>query len=290
MKLAVVGKGGSGKTTTAALIARTLARTGAPVVALDCDTNPNLGISLGLGEEETERLIAMRQALDEGTQEHAPGWDELIGVFGTDAPDGVRLAVVSAIQNPQPGCPCCGLSPDQLLCTADFGEVTVVADLEAGIGTLGRLEASTVDIVLLMVEASAKSIEVGTRAAELVRENSLGTLVVIANKLRHEADLDAVRRAFPTGAVVPVPHDDLIVEADRRGLSPLDLAPDAPAVRAIAELADTLVQQPAERRYEGTAAVPSSATSNFSSAVRASAPISAPRPVPVRSASSTPSS
>lgn len=105
MKLAVVGKGGSGKTTTAALVARALGRGGASVVALDCDSNPNLGISLGLGEAETERLIAMRQALDEGAEEHAPGWDELLDRFGTDAPDGVRLAVVTAIQNPEPGCP-----------------------------------------------------------------------------------------------------------------------------------------------------------------------------------------
>lgn len=105
MKLAVVGKGGSGKTTTAALVARTLARNGASVVALDCDSNPNLGISLGIGDNETERLIAMRQALDEGEEEHAPGWDELLARFGTDAPDGVRLAVVTSIQNPEPGCP-----------------------------------------------------------------------------------------------------------------------------------------------------------------------------------------
>ncbi len=105
MKLAVVGKGGSGKTTVSAVIARTLASSGERVVALDCDSNPNLGISLGLGEDETERLIAMRQALDEGEQEHAPAWDELLDRFGSDGPDGVRLAVVTSIQNPEPGCP-----------------------------------------------------------------------------------------------------------------------------------------------------------------------------------------
>jgi CO dehydrogenase maturation factor len=84
-------------------VARTLARRGLSVVALDCDSNPNLGISLGLGEDETERLTAMRQALDEGEEEHAPTWQELIERFGSDAPDGVRLAVVTAIQNPEPG-------------------------------------------------------------------------------------------------------------------------------------------------------------------------------------------
>jgi len=103
MKLAVVGKGGTGKTTTAAVVARTLARAGADVVALDCDSNPNLGISLGLGERETERLVSLRESLDEGDAEHAPGWNELVDRFGSDGPDGLRLAVVTALQNPEPG-------------------------------------------------------------------------------------------------------------------------------------------------------------------------------------------
>ncbi len=104
MRLAVVGKGGSGKTTTSAVVARTFARHGLSVVALDCDSNPNLGISLGVGDEETARLVAMREALDEGDENaHAPSWDELIDRFGSDAPDGVRLAVVSRIENPEPG-------------------------------------------------------------------------------------------------------------------------------------------------------------------------------------------
>ncbi len=106
MKIAVVGKGGSGKTTTSGVLARTLSRQGRSVIALDCDTNPNLGISLGVGDGETERLAAMRQALDEedtGDDEHARTWTELIDRFGNDAPDGVRLAVVSRIENPEPG-------------------------------------------------------------------------------------------------------------------------------------------------------------------------------------------
>jgi Mrp family chromosome partitioning ATPase len=103
IKIAVVGKGGSGKTTTSGILARALARKGVSVVALDCDTNPNLGISLGIGDDETERLAAIRQVLDDEGTGHAPRWDELIDRFGSDAPDGVRLAVVSRIENPEPG-------------------------------------------------------------------------------------------------------------------------------------------------------------------------------------------
>jgi CO dehydrogenase maturation factor len=105
MKIAVVGKGGSGKTTTSAVLARTLARSGRSTLALDCDSNPNLGLSLGLDEDLTESLLALRDAVDAGEEEHASSPDELVRRFGVDAPDGVRLAVVTAIQNPQPGCP-----------------------------------------------------------------------------------------------------------------------------------------------------------------------------------------
>jgi CO dehydrogenase maturation factor len=105
VKIAVAGKGGSGKTTAAAVVARTIARAGRRVVALDCDSNPNLGISLGVGAERTERLVAMRQALDAGGEEHAPGFEALLERYGAPAPDGVRLAVVTQIDNPEPGCP-----------------------------------------------------------------------------------------------------------------------------------------------------------------------------------------
>lgn len=102
MKIAVVGKGGAGKTTIAAIVARTLARRGLEVIALDCDVNPNLGLALGLGLEQTERLAGMRQALDAGDIEHAPSISEMLDRFGADAPDGIRLAVVSR-EHPQPG-------------------------------------------------------------------------------------------------------------------------------------------------------------------------------------------
>lgn len=103
MKVAVVGKGGSGKTTTAAVLARVAARQGRAVLALDCDTNPNLGISLGVGVAATEELVALREALDAAEVDHAPGPTELFERFGADGPDGVRLAVVARIQNPEPG-------------------------------------------------------------------------------------------------------------------------------------------------------------------------------------------
>ena len=102
MKVAVVGKGGSGKTSISAVLARSLARTGHDVIGLDCDTNPNLGLSLGVGDQETERLLSLRDQIAEGEREHAHTWDDILEAYGTEAPDGVRLTVVNRIDNPEP--------------------------------------------------------------------------------------------------------------------------------------------------------------------------------------------
>lgn len=62
-----------------------------------------LGISLGIGPEETDRLLAVRQAIDAGEVAHQETVDDLVANCGTDAPDGVRLVVVSRIDRPDPG-------------------------------------------------------------------------------------------------------------------------------------------------------------------------------------------
>ncbi|MGI8708042.1 MAG: AAA family ATPase, partial [Actinomycetota bacterium] len=105
LKIAVAGKGGSGKTTISGTLARALARAGHSVVALDCDTNPMLGISLGVGPEETDRLVAARQNLETGDTEHQTSIAGIVDTFGADAPDDVRLVVVSRIDRADPGCP-----------------------------------------------------------------------------------------------------------------------------------------------------------------------------------------
>ena len=119
----------------------------------------------------------------------------------------------------------------------------VVADFEAGLGTVMRLDAP-VDVVVVVVEPTAKSLEVGRRAADTVREAGLGRVVVSANRVRDDQDAQRVRDAFPGVEVAMVPDDPAIVDAERRGLAPLDAAPDAPAVRALVALAESLRPRP----------------------------------------------
>jgi CO dehydrogenase maturation factor len=103
MKIVVAGKGGVGKTTVAGTLARSLGRAGHSVVALDADANPMLGISLGVGPEATDALVAVRQGLEDGDSEHEPTIEGFVDRFGSEAPDGVRLVVASRIDQFDPG-------------------------------------------------------------------------------------------------------------------------------------------------------------------------------------------
>jgi len=129
----------------------------------------------------------------------------------------------------------------------EFTEDMVVADFEAGVGTLTRLSEQRVDTVLVVVEPTPKSVEVGMRAVDLAKERSVTRVIIVANRLRDDADLEIVSSAFPGCEVVGVPDDPKIVEADRKGIAPIDLAPDAPAVLALIGLAQNLVNANSKR-------------------------------------------
>jgi len=94
MKIAVSGKGGTGKTTIAATLSRLLARRGHHVLAIDCDSNPNLAISLGLDETVASHMRPMpKRAMDDGTTV-----SDLLAEYGVDAPDGVELLLAARVE------------------------------------------------------------------------------------------------------------------------------------------------------------------------------------------------
>ena len=129
-----------------------------------------------------------------------------------------------------------------MLGSVDFPEDDVVVDdFEAGVGTLTRLGEEHVDTVVIVVEATPKSLEVGARASALAQEKTVARIVVVANRSRGDEDLQKVKDAFPGMEVVGVPHDPKIIEADRKGVAPIDLDPEAPAVKALIGLASTLL-------------------------------------------------
>jgi len=240
VKIAVVGKGGVGKTSVSAVLARSLGRMGKSVIALDCDTNPNLGLSLGVGESETQRILTMRQQVDEGEVEHALGWDDLLDRFGTDAPDGVRLGIVNRIENPEPSCPCCGLSPERLLSQAKFGDSIVIGDFEAGLGSYSRVGDEKLDITIVVIEPTPRSIDVGIRALEHALSHQQGRILVVANKVRSAKEREMIESAIGTTRLTVIPYCEAVVNADRKGTSVFDEDRADDFILPIRELAASL--------------------------------------------------
>ena len=112
----------------------------------------------------------------------------------------------------------------------------VICDLEAGVGAVVR--AGQADLVLVVAEPMAKSIDVARRAADIAAEGS--EVIIVANRVRDERDVESVRAAVGEHELVAVPEEPAIARADRDGVAPIDVDPGAPGVRALLELADRL--------------------------------------------------
>src|SRR5215510_784051 len=102
MKIAVSGKGGAGKTTISATLARLFARQGVPVLAIDGDPNPNLSRALGIDTENLEaipRTVVERRTDESGAAKLAltKSPAEIIRQYGLKAPDGVTLLLGSRV-------------------------------------------------------------------------------------------------------------------------------------------------------------------------------------------------
>jgi len=242
MKIAVAGKGGVGKTTVSGTVARALARSGHRVLALDGDLNPMLGVSLGVGGEQTELIVAARQAVAAGEEEHAPTIEEIVQRFGADAPDGVRMVIASRVEFMDPGCMCCGVNPVNLVRQLEHGDRTVVCDLEAGLGTIDRIEEGVLDVLLVVTNPTGKSLEVARRAIEAAE--AVAEIVVVANRISDESDLEIVREVLGDRELFVIPEDAVIAAADREGIAPIDLDPDAPGVAALVRLAERVAGAP----------------------------------------------
>ncbi len=244
MKIAVAGKGGAGKTTVSGTLARALARSGHSVVAVDADVNPMLGISLGLGMDRTEELVAVRQDAWNGDTKEEATAEETLERYGVDAPDGVRVIVASRVDTVDSGCGCGGLTADRLLTGLEGTGRIVLGDMEAGIGVLARMGVGSLDIVLVVTNPTPKSIEVARRATKTTVARGARVLVV-ANRVRDDADLEAIQAVLGEQDMVVIADDPTIADADAEGVAAIDLDDRSPGVRAIAGIVERLVAEPA---------------------------------------------
>ncbi|HVL02997.1 MAG TPA: AAA family ATPase [Acidimicrobiales bacterium] len=223
MKVGIVGKGGVGKTTTSSLLARALVERGRRVVAVDTDSNPNLGMSLGLSFEEIEAIPQLPRSLIVGAKGDLSA-EEVIDEYGYTTPFGVTLISAIKVNEAGAGCTCGGHASvrsflgDVLDQQAD---VTLV-DMEAGLEHLSRSGGTLAyaDILVVIMEPSRKSIITAARTIALAEELGIPRTVGVGNKARLPEDAEFFEKVcaeygVPLAGVIP--YDMAVVDADRAG-------------------------------------------------------------------------
>lgn len=210
MRLAVAGKGGSGKTTFAALAIRHLVDRGyRPVLAIDADPNANLGEALGLSAAVTVADI-LSELAHQGAPPGMPK-DEYIAFRVHQALAEGKDVDLLAMGGPEgPGCYCYANSVlRRLIDELGEGYRAVVTDNEAGLEHLSRRTTGRADVLVVVSDATYRGIRAAGRIARLARDLALeiGSFYLVINK------------------AVPGTTDVLHDEIDRTGLQLLGTIP-----------------------------------------------------------------
>lgn len=247
MKIAVTGKGGVGKTTFAATLARLYAAEGRHVLAADVDPDANLGLALGFSEEELENVIPitkMRKLIEERTGAGPDNAYYKINPKVDDIPDaysivheGVKLLLLGTVETGGAGCVC----PEHVMLRRIINnlvlhrEDVVILDMEAGLEHLGRGTTSGMDQFIVVIEPGSRSVQTYKNVKRLAQDLGVKQVHVVANKIRDEKDEAFVRAHIPAEDLLGCIHyNPEIMDADRQGCAPYDYSESAAReIRAI---------------------------------------------------------
>lgn len=260
MKIAFVGKGGSGKTTLSSLFIRHLAAAGATVVAVDADINQHLGAALGLEEDEAAALPAMGDRLrlikdylrgrnpriasaDTMIKTTPPGEGSRLLRVREDNPvydacarpvelggGAVRLMVTGPFTDADLGVACYHSKTGAVeLCLnhlVDGRDEYVVVDMTAGSDSFASGMFTRFDMTFLVAEPTRKGVSVYRQYKEYARDFGVA-LKVVGNKVHGQDDIDFLRTEVGDDLLVTVGQSDWVRSMEKGRPPRFELLEDA---------------------------------------------------------------
>ncbi|MBN1763288.1 MAG: AAA family ATPase [Methanomicrobia archaeon] len=251
--IAVAGKGGTGKTAIAALLIRELLNAHADdedvcILAVDADADSNLPDALGVAYDKT--LGDIREDLLEAKQR-----DVILDLRSNFEGKIAAIIVEEAhydllvMGRPEgPGCYCAvnnliRMVIDTLTKNYDY----TVIDCEAGLEHLSRRTTRDVDVMLVVVDRTLKSLKTAVRLKQIAEEIDVDVkdLIIVANKIPEDAATNRTIRAEAKNQGLEIeeiiPFDPLITDYDAKGIPIVDLPADSLAVTAVRRLVAKLL-------------------------------------------------
>lgn len=222
LKIAISGKGGVGKTTLAAALARIAGGEGFSVIAVDADPDANLAAAFGVSAEQAsgitpiaqlKELIAERTGAEPGTTggffSLNPKVDDIPERYFLDI-DGIKLMALGTVENAGAGCIC----PESALLRRLTQHLVlerrdvIILDMEAGIEHLGRATAQGVDALLVLVEPGRRSVGTAQTIARLAAGLGIKHVFAVMNKVMSAEQAHELRELIRPLPLLGVIDDD----------------------------------------------------------------------------------
>ncbi|MBT3185959.1 MAG: AAA family ATPase [Nitrospina sp.] len=244
--IALAGKGGTGKTTTAGMLVKYLVEKGkTPVLAVDADANANLNEVLGLDLGET--LGDAREDMKTGV---ATGMTKDVYMEMKLQQAVVESSSFDLIIMGRPegaGCYCAAntLLTQYLEKLIDNYSYLVV-DNEAGMEHISRLTTNNIDVLLVVSDATRRGLQAAHRIVELTKalKLSISRKVVMINRTKESQSeaLDEAMGQYDMDFVGTVPEDSEVQQFDLEGRPTIELPRENGAVKAAYRIFDEIIQ------------------------------------------------
>jgi CO dehydrogenase maturation factor len=256
-RIAVAGKGGVGKTTISAALARLLARGGSSVYAVDADPDVSLGLALGVPQQDLAALPPVIAARDvvlsrtgEGTMLRLnPEVDDLLSGYGLWH-EGIRLFRMGGVKGGGTACYC----PENSFLRALLASVVlrtgemVLLDMGAGIEHLTRGTARGVDLMLVVTESGRASLDTAATVGRLATEIGVPQVRFVGNKVRNDLELRSMQSAFGDRLAAVIGLHEEVMDAAAAGEAASLEGPFGLQMRELLEVVVAIVSTSQEAR------------------------------------------
>ena len=249
--IAIAGKGGTGKTTVAALLIKFLSQKGL-VLAVDADPSTNLSQALGLPLDDTKTVGRIREKMAEDVSKDRLSPDiakpeYLFSKIIESLVESKGFDLLSIGRPEGPGCYCASneflrASLDKLV--KDYKYNYIVMDCEAGMEHISRQTTRDVDVLLIMSDPTIKGVTTAARMKKLIEEmrSNVGKVGLVINRVRGELSPEIKKAIDESGLqiIAVVPEDPDMVGLEMKGRPVAELPERSPLQLKVKEIVEGL--------------------------------------------------
>jgi CO dehydrogenase maturation factor len=249
--IAIAGKGGTGKTTVAALLIKFLSQKGL-VLAVDADPSTNLSQALGLSLDDSNTVGGIREKMTKDVSEGRLSptitkQEYLFGKIVESLAESKGFDLLAMGRPEGPGCYCASneflrASLDKLV--KDYKYAYIVMDCEAGMEHISRQTTRDVDVLLIMSDPTMKGVTTAARMKKLIEElrSNVGKVGIIINRVRGELSPEIKKAIDESGlkVIALIPEDPDMAGLEMKGRPVTELPQASPLQLKVKEIIEGL--------------------------------------------------